>query len=365
MKIAIYNLTTTTKAGGVETFVCGIACGLAKRGHEIHLYGGKSDNNLQIDGVKVFTYPYLSRESIPLLGSRLRKFIERLSFSFFALAPLMKHSYDAIYIHKSFDLPAALLVRMITKAKVFFHSHGTEFFPGYGNLVRCVDKFFSCSRFNASEVEQAAKITPTVIYNGIDTDLFKPSEPDESFVKKYSPAGERILISICRLVGWKGLQYAIGALPDILKKHRVRYLIIGDGAYRKSLEKLAAELKVDENVMFLGTIANKELPQYYGLSHVAVYPSVSDETFGISIAEAMSCGVPVVAAGVGGIPEVLSEDAGVLIAPGDEQAIVKAVDTLLSDDSLRITQGANARRRCLSNFNWDTITEYFEKEAQT
>ncbi|MBF0463710.1 MAG: glycosyltransferase family 4 protein [Nitrospirae bacterium] len=364
-KIAIYNLTTTTKAGGVETFVWGIARGLATLGHEVHIYGGKSNDNFpETDGVTVFTYPYLNRELIPFVGSRLRKFIERLSFAFFAISPLIKRSYDIIYIHKSFDLPAALYIRLRTGARVFFHSHGTEFFPGFGSLVRRVDKFFSCSQFNAASVEKRTGINPVVIYNGVDTDFFKPSEPDENFVKQYCSHGEKILITVCRLVGWKGVQYAIAALPEILTKHRVKYLIIGDGEFRKSLERKAQDLKVDGDVVFLGKIANKDMPLYYHLASVAVYPSVADETFGISIAEAMSCGVPVVATRVGGIPEVLSDDAGVLIPPRDEHALGSAVNALLSDSSLAASTGKNGRQRCLDNFSWNTVTDRFDKEAQ-
>ncbi|QWR76622.1 glycosyltransferase family 4 protein [Candidatus Magnetomonas plexicatena] len=365
MKIAIYNLTTTTKAGGVETYTWGIARGLAKRGHEVAIYGGKSNDNIpKMNGVTVFTYPYLSREKIPFVGSRLRKFIERLSFAFFAVGPLIKHSYDVIYIHKSFDLPIARYIRKKTGARVFFHSQGTEFYPGFSSLVRRVDKFFSCSRFNADSLEQETGVRPVVIYNGIDTSLFKPSEPDEDLVKQYCPHGEKILITVCRLVGWKGVQYAIAALPEILSKHRVKYLIIGDGEFRKSLEKQAIELKVDDSVVFLGKIANKDLPRYYNLATVALCPSVSDETFGIVIAEAMSSGVPVVATNIGGIPEVLSEDAGVLILPRDEQAIFSAVDALLSDGAFAASAGKNGRQRCLDKFSWDTVTDKFQKEAQ-
>ncbi|MEO5359912.1 MAG: glycosyltransferase family 4 protein [Nitrospirota bacterium] len=363
MKIALYNLTTTTKAGGVESFTLGIASALARRGHTVHIYGGRGTIADMPQGVAVFTYPYLSRTRVPNFGSRFRKLIERLSLSIFALAPLIRGRYDYLYIHKPYDLPAALLASALSGAKVVFNSHGAEFFPGYRTMVKRIYKFFSCSLYNALDVERYASIRPIVLYNGIDMDKFKPLPKSAELVKRHSlKDGERVIVSICRLVGWKGLQYAIAALAHIDKSLSVRYFIGGEGPYEKSLRQLAADLHVSERLVFLGRIPNDEIPAYYSIAHAALYPSVADETFGISIAEAMACGVPVVAANVGGIPEVVAENTGLLIPPKDEIAIAKAVSTLLTDEQSRQRLGANARTWVTLNFNWGVIAEKFEKE---
>ncbi|MBF0456387.1 MAG: glycosyltransferase family 4 protein [Nitrospirae bacterium] len=361
MKIAIYNLTATTKAGGVESFTLGIAAALVKRGHIVHIYGGKGSLIDMPGGVAVFTYPYLNRRHVPNFGSRFRKLVERLSLMVFALVPLIRGRYDYLYIHKPYDLPAALLVSALSGAKAVFSSHGAEFFPGYRPMVKRLFRLFSCSLYNALDVERNASVRPIVLYNGIDTDKFRPMPKSVELINRHSPKDERIVLSICRLVGWKGLQYAISALVHIDKSLSVKYLIGGEGPYENTLRKLASDLHVEDKVVFLGRLSSAEIPSYYSIAHAAIYPSVADETFGISIAEAMSCGVPVVAANVGGIPEVVTEDTGFLIPPGDAQAIAAAVNTLVMDEELRQRLGHAARHRVLGNFSWSVIANRFEK----
>jgi len=90
VKIALYNLTTTTLWGGVETFNREMAKALAKKGHTVHIYGGKNGliHDLPAE-VTTYLYPYVKRSSVPNLGSRFRKFVERLSFGMFAYRDLI------------------------------------------------------------------------------------------------------------------------------------------------------------------------------------------------------------------------------------------------------------------------------------
>ena len=117
MKIALYNLTTTTKSGGIETFNWEMAKALAKRGHTVHIYGGKDrflyDNPC---GIPVYTFPYIRRECFPNFGTRFRRFMERLSFGFFANHDLIKGHYDYVYLIKPYDIPLALFVSLRSKA---------------------------------------------------------------------------------------------------------------------------------------------------------------------------------------------------------------------------------------------------------
>ena len=363
MRIALYNLTTTTQPGGIETFNRELARALAGRGHTVHIYGGRCGAIQDIPpGISVHLYPYIRRERVPDFGSRFRKLVERVSFGFMSVRDVIKRGYDYIYVSKSFDIPAALLASRYMKAKVIFGSGGTEFFPGYKYLVGKVDHFFACSGFNASQIEQYCGIRPRVLPNGVNTELFMPVEPPAELLRKLRlSAADSVIVSACRLVGWKGIQYAIGAVARLLKEgYDVRYMIIGDGENRRALEALAQDLGVRDNVLFLGNMKNSELPNYYSLAKIAVFPSIGVETFGISIAEAMSCGVPVISTKTGGIPEVVAEGTGLLVPPGDESALSDAVKALIADSALRETMGRAGRRRIIENFSWDVIVRRFE-----
>jgi glycosyltransferase involved in cell wall biosynthesis len=363
VKIALYNLTTTTQAGGIETFNREMARALAKKGHTVHIYGGKSPVPYDTPpGVTTYLYPYIRRERVPNLGSRFIKLVERLSFGVMAFRDLIRRQYDYLYVSKPFDIPVALLASRYLKAKVIFGSGGTEFFPGYGYLVKKVEHFFACSGFNASQIEQYCGVRPEILPNGVNTELFRPMDPDGELLQRLHIRGtENVIVSACRLVGWKGIQYAIRAAARLIREgYGIKYVIIGDGKYRSELAALAKTLGVENSVFFLGTVMNSELPRYYSIAGAAVFPSVGIEAFGIAIAEAMACGVPTISTGVGGIPEVVAEGTGLLVPPRDEAALSEAMKTLISDAALREAMSAGGRRRIVERFSWDVIVEMFE-----
>jgi glycosyltransferase involved in cell wall biosynthesis len=362
MRIALYNLTTTTKSGGIETFNWELGKALAARGHGVDLFGGiGAEVHPGQDRLSVRLYPFLARERIPNLGTRFRKFAERLSFALFAVRDLAEGRYDFIYVSKPFDIPAALIASRMSRARLIYGSGGTEFFPLYGSLVKKVDHFFACSAFNASQIEEYCGVRPRVLYNGVNTALFRPLPPDEALRSMLGLSRDDfILMSACRLVGWKGIQFSLRALQRVLRKgFAVRYVIIGDGEYSRDLKRLAEGLGIAERVHFTGLVDNALLPDYYSLARAAVFPSIANETFGIAIAEAMACGVPVLSTTVGGIPEVVG-DAGILVPPADEELLADALERFIVNPDVRKETGARGRERVVQRFGWDVIVKTFE-----
>ncbi len=364
MKIALYNVTTTIKAGGVETCNWEMARVLAARGHDVHLFGGRSDStHVSMEGVTILTFPFIKRSYFPDFGSRFRKFMERLSFAAFTIKDLIKGSYDFIYLVKPFDIPAALATARLSGAKTIFASGGTEFFPGYKQLAGRVDHFFACSDYNAGQIENYCGLRPVVLPNGVNTDLFKPLLPDVGLGERYRLIdADFVVISACRLVGLKGLDYAINAIAELIGRgHALKYLIVGEGPAGKDLEALARQLNIGDHVIFTGRVDNAELPRYYSLADLALYPSVGAETFGIAMGEALACCVPVVSTKVGGIPEVVREGTGLLTPPKDAGALVRAVGTLMIDDDLREQFGRAGNHWIAGNLTWAAAAERLEK----
>src|SRR5438046_318429 len=118
MKIALYNLTTTTRWGGVETFVWEVAAQLSRRGHQVEVLGGRGPRYLrrEIPGVRVRLFPYIDRDlwrKVPLLGRQytLTKLLERLSMTPFALPALFTGKFDIVHIQKPYDLPVGALAK--------------------------------------------------------------------------------------------------------------------------------------------------------------------------------------------------------------------------------------------------------------
>lgn len=339
---------------------------MAERGHRVDIFGGEGPVRQEVPGgVRVLVYPYTERERFPNFGSRFRKFMERLSFAFHSFRDLRENGYDIIYVHKPFDIPAALVAARRSKTRVVFGSGGTEFFPGYRWLVKRLDHFFSCSEFNAGEIEAYSGIRPRILYNGVDTDVFRPLKPDFHLRKKLGiKEGEKVMVTVCRLIGLKGVQYALEAMALLRERIRIRYIIIGDGEYRGRLERKVSDLGLGDSVSFLGSVPNSELPAYYSIATVGVFPSIADEAFGISIAEAMSCGVPVVATDVGGIPEVVT-GGGVLVKPRNPAELAEAVSKIFTDEKFRKRLSLEAKNIVEENFSWETIVSRFDEYTGT
>lgn len=367
MNVALYNLTTTTQYGGVESFVWEVARRLAERGHATTIVGGAGDLRRPYANVRVITFPYLSRAAlrrIPGLGKQytLTKLVERLSFGMNARGFMNRERFDLVHIQKPYDLPFAARVKARAGSRIVFGCHGTDFFPGDRRFVRAADLAVSCSAFNANQVRAHYGITPRVVYNGIDPVDLYPRAVDHglrrALVGAEASAEASIIFYAGRLVRWKGVQHLIAALAQLAQSRQVVLVIAGEGEYRPALEQRARELGVGDRVRFLGYIAGDRLPRYYAASDIAALASYANETFSIMSCEAMACARPVVGTRFGGIPEVVVDgETGLLAEPENPEDLARQLARLLDDAALRQRLGECGRRRALDLFTWDHVTE--------
>jgi len=173
--------------------------------------------------------------------------------------------------------------------------------------------------------------------------------------EKYGP---RIVISVGRLVYYKGLEHLIRAMSAVAGK----LLIIGEGPARSGLEREARDRGVRDRVIFLGEIA--DLTPYYHAAEVFVLASVArSEAFGIVQLEAMSCGKPVINTRLAsGVPFVsLDRVTGLTVPPANHEALAAAINSLLNDPARRALYGQAARRRVRQEF---TVAKMAERTLQ-
>jgi rhamnosyl/mannosyltransferase len=152
-----------------------------------------------------------------------------------------------------------------------------------------------------------------------------------------------------RLVGYKGLDVLLEALPDL----DAETVIIGDGPLRGALERMASDLGVRDRVRFLGEVTARQLLTWYQACDALVLPSITrQEAFGMVQLEAMLCGRPVIstdlATGVSWVNQ--DEHTGLVVKPGDVGELRQALMRLIEDPDLRQRLGAAARARVLSHF---------------
>ncbi|MHA7262728.1 glycosyltransferase [Arthrobacter sp. TMN-37] len=200
---------------------------------------------------------------------------------------------------------------------------------------------------------------------GVDLELFSPSGPA-------SPRGRtHRIVSVGRLVPRKGMDLVIRALR-ILRDggHDVELVLVGGPGNAARLEEdpearrlkaLAVELEVDDRVVFAGQVGREEMPPVLR-SADAVVCAPWYEPFGIVPLEAMACGVPVVAAAVGGLVDtVVDGRTGKHVPPQDPGAIAGAVAEILASPDWAAELGRNGYRRVRARYSWNRIAADTEK----
>lgn len=352
MRVCFYNVTATYLKGGLETYCWEAGRAMARRGHEVSIVAGNR-GEARHEEVRLVQFPFRAEKEWPDLGVRFRRLAERLSFAHHALTHLATAGYDAVVINKPFDFPVLWRARARgLKARTLFRSGGTDFFPGDRSFAGAVDEWVSASRYNARQVAERYGRPVATIHNGVDTEVFLPRQRDAELRRRHG-AGDAdiLLVSVGRLVGWKGISVVVEALAG-LPEH-IRFLIVGDGPERQSLEALASERGVAGRVRFAGAVAHGELPELLSNCDLFVQPSKGEEAFGISVVEAMACGLPVFASDNGGLPEIVLEgETGRLLPPGDVAAWGQAIAASASDPLLLKRWGSAASLRAEAEFTW-------------
>lgn len=363
MKIAFIDVTTTVFFGGIQTAVWQLARTLAEMGHEVTVYGGEGPIRPERGGpdIEVRTYSFTSREYFPNLGTRFRKFAERLSFARQARKDVIKAEHDWVILTKPFDFFWPRLMRKGCKTRFAFMSGGTDFFRADRWLARDIDIFVACSHFNAQQNYNRFKRPVNVIFNGVNVELFRPECRDSELRQSLGFVPDDIVFIFAgRVVGLKGLAIPIRALASPqLAGSAAKLLVIGDGDALAGLKALAERLNVAKQIVFHPGVPHQALPKYYASADVGIFPSLGEEAFGIAVAEAMACGLPVVASYSGGMPEVVGNEGGCgeLFALGDIAACADAMAILLNDGERRKIKGEAARRRINELFTWRMATQ--------
>ena len=201
-----------------------------------------------------------------------------------------------------------------------------------------------------------------VVPLGADPAFFRPGLDTRDVRTRYGLDGGRWLLSVARLTRHKGIDTALKALARLRPRYPdLRYAVVGSGEERESLEAEARELGVADQVRFLTDVPDRDLPALYNCAEI--YLGVSRlmerrvEGFGISLAEASACGIPVIAGRSGGIPAAVRDgETGVLVDADGVEPVAEAVSGLLGDAPRRARLGAAGRRAVESYYNWDRVT---------
>lgn len=348
MKVVFHAVYYLPEYGGMESHIMSLAWELRDRGHEVHIVCGKSLPGLAtselLDGIHVHRTAWFGRNPV---GWFL--------YTGWSLFKLLGVARDADIVHGE-SFPSGWPIT-ITKwfygMPVLITLHETRFQkfvkkallrPWIKLLYIGVDHIFANSLPQAEAARRVAapdKVEPYV--NACDTKIFHRTAP------AFSQPGKKILVCSARLIPKKGVRHAIEAMPAILARHPCHLYIVGEGILREELDGLVAELKLKDDVTFLGKRPNTEMPPFLSSGDVALVPSFYEET-SIAALEAMACETPVAASRIGGLPQIVEDRVGgALFEAGNAADIAEKVIWLLGQD--REKMGKAARQRVMDK--WD------------
>ena len=314
---------------------------------------------------KILVYNYLSASKL------VNELIRKENFK-----------YDIVVAHDWLSAIGGMIVKREVDLPFAFHVHSTEKGRTLGNGSEVVsnielhgaktaDLIVTVSYAMKDELTKLGfpKDKIQVAYNGVDPQKYNPETVSAEQIQKVRALyeikdDEFMILFIGRLVGVKGVDKLIMAMPHILEKiPKAKLVIVGIGDLQEYLANLVKTMRLSDYVKFrFEFIPEEERILHYAACDVAVFPSLY-EPFGIVVLEAMSMERPVVvgAVGVSGMREIVipmgDEQCGYHINPSNPTDIAWGITSTLENPEKRKWLGKNGRRRVLNEFTWDIIAE--------
>jgi glycosyltransferase involved in cell wall biosynthesis len=202
-----------------------------------------------------------------------------------------------------------------------------------------------------------------IIYFGTDSTKFSPQKKNEALRKKLELGNSPVVISLRMLKPIYNLESLVSAIPLVLKQiSQAKFIIAGEGPEEKMLKEMASSLKVNDNIRFVGSIQNDELPYYLTTSDVYVSTSLSDAGLAASTAEAMACELPVISTDFGANAEWVKDgENGFLVPTKDPTLLAEKIIVLLKDRDLRLKFGKKGRKVITERLDYNREMSKMEK----
>ena len=303
---------------------------------------------------------------------------------FRAISVLLSGRVQVIHIGDSLLSPLGVVLRCLSNMPVVVTAHGLDVvFPNrvYQSLIsRClrqVDLVICVSEHTRKQcLDQGVPANKCkVILHGVDAEELastsKRSASDLNAIVGKDLTGKKIVLSVGRLVERKGIvDFITSVFPPVIKRcPQVHYLVVGEGPQVDVIKCRLRELRLEKFVSLLGQVEDRTLRKVYEASDLFVMPNIAVEGdvegFGMVALEASAAGLWVVASRVDGIPDAVREgENGSLIEPGDTEAYVEVICSLLTDEENRARLGKGAREYVRRTYSWDDVIAEYRHEFE-
>ena len=355
--------------GGPGVVASELGIELAKRGHEIHIISFALPFRLKeyfervyYHEVEVSHYPLFKYPPVTL--SAACKMIDIADSQRLDIL----HVHYAVPWAVSAHLAREVLEQNGHRLKIVTTLHGTDITlvgsePSFFKMTRfgiqCSDALTAVSKYLELETRKIFEIKSPieVIHNFVDVERFKPRAKESRCTRRsLAPAGERVLIHVSNFRPVKNIPDLIQIFSLVRKMIKCRLVMVGEGPELPAARRLASELGLEHDVIFMG--AQPAVEEILTCADVFLLPSAF-ESFGLSALEAMSCGLPVVGTDNGGMSEYITSGVeGWLCRPGDISGMAERVHGILAHDAEREAMSAAARKKALDFMPEKIVNQY-------
>jgi glycosyltransferase involved in cell wall biosynthesis len=333
--------------------------------------------------------PDVLAEDVRKWGRGIQLFSKILVYNYLSASKLVNElikkenfKYDIVIAHDWLSAISGITVKKEVGLPFAFHVHSTEKGRTLGNGsevvsnielrgAKAADLIVTVSYAMKEELMKLGfpKDKIQVCYNGVDPQKYNPETVSAEEAKRIRNSygikdDELMILFVGRLVGVKGIDKLIMAMPHVLQKNpKTKLVILGVGDLQDYIVNLVRTMRLQDSVKLnFNFVSEEERILHYAACDMAVFPSLY-EPFGIVALEAMSMERPVVvgAAGVSGMREIVvccgEEQCGFHVDPSNPSDIAWGINSTLENQEKRKWLGKNGRKRVLEEFTWDKIAE--------
>jgi glycogen synthase len=320
------------------------------------------------------TAPYFERlgdhARVIRLGLPVRRFRQLYAPQAAILAPILAIRADVVHVHLGEDLaviPLGAAAARVHRLPLVLTIHTSlRHTLAVGDLRSALLKTLGgpIERWGEHLAEAVLVITSRLhrllVSDGVEQNRLhlippgvKASLFEGPFEDPFADIRRPRVLFVGRLARQKGVSTLVEA-AGLLKDPSAQVLFVGDGPERKALEREAQRIGVGDRLHFVGFFAHDQLSAVFAHADLLVLPSLYEE-LGTVLLEAMQAALPIVASRTGGIPDVIEDGVnGLLVPPGDPEALARAIDRLLADRALayRLSEGAQERAK---DYDWEVL----------
>ena len=369
MKIAMMTNSYKPFVAGVPVSVERLTEGLRRIGHEVVVFAPSYDT--QEEEQDVVRYGSLLRNvaggfSVPnSLDPIIEERFREEDFDVIHVHHPMMMGETARYLSKRYEVP--LVFTYHTRYEQYLHYVGLS---GFGRLMpsyirHCTtpcDLVIAPAPLMKEYLEEISVKPPvSVLPTGLPMDSFLPDEEKAAQIRRmYLRGRKHLFVSVSRLAKEKNVEFLIRSVK-LIKERRgsdFKLLLVGDGPERKHLQRLAEELGVQEEIVFVGAVPNEEIRNYCHAADLFLFASQS-ETQGIVLIESMAAGTPVLAVRATGTEDVvICGENGYMTNVSEIEFSEKLMDILEKKELQILTEGA---KKTAENYRSDLIAAKAEK----